>query len=41
MGFKILRFENQDVFDSLERVLDTISSNFSFPLSKGGIQGGC
>ncbi|MEQ8904781.1 DUF559 domain-containing protein [Ekhidna sp.] len=41
MGFKILRFENQDVFDSLERVLDTISSNFSFPPSKGGIQGGC
>ena len=33
MGFKILRFENQDVFDSLERVLETISSNFSFPPS--------
>lgn len=40
MGFKILRFENQDIFNSLENVLETISSNFSFPTFKGGIEGG-
>ncbi|WP_424963518.1 endonuclease domain-containing protein [Ekhidna sp.] len=36
LGFKILRFENQDVFDSLENVLESIRSNFSFPPCKEG-----
>ena len=36
LGFKILRFENQDVFDSLENVLETIRSNFNFPPCKEG-----
>jgi very-short-patch-repair endonuclease len=36
LGFKILRFENQDVFDSLENVLESIRSNFGFPPCKEG-----
>ena len=40
LGFKILRFENIEVFKNLEGVLNEISSKFDFPPSEGGIQGG-
>lgn len=40
LGFKVLRFENIEVFKDLEGVLNEISKTVDFPPIKGGIKGG-